>query len=60
MALVHYYGGLQDKGWLAWREVVEMSELERGGGARKQLVYRRWGTWWGLGFRDWDLVGFRV
>ena len=41
MALVHYYGGLQDKGWLAWREVVEMSELERGGGARKQLVYRR-------------------
>jgi hypothetical protein len=28
-ALVHYYGGLLDRGWLAWREFVEGAELER-------------------------------
>ena len=40
---MHYYGGLLDKSWLAWREAVELAELERGGGAMRHLVYSRWG-----------------
>ncbi|KAG1659453.1 hypothetical protein FOA52_007923 [Chlamydomonas sp. UWO 241] len=41
LADVTYFGGLLDRGWLAWQQAMELSELERGNGAKKKLVFAR-------------------
>lgn len=41
LAAVHYYGGLLDRCWLAWREAVADAELYKGNSKRRRVVLSR-------------------